>query len=162
MDNIRLRYGMRPKNLADRCNGCGCGFTLNHAMSCKVGGLVGRCHDDQRDEAGALCAMATTESRVSYEPMIYYGTGVNAGQRGDADTVAAESNGDLAMRLEGMWQYMDCSNVVKPQSWTSVLWTRTPIHTSRPHRTRFWRRQRRGKRISISMLVLSIVDRLRP
>jgi len=66
----------------------------------QVGGLVGRRHNDQRDEAGALCAMATTESRVSYEPMIYYGTGVTAGQRGDAE-VTAESNGDLGNEARG-------------------------------------------------------------
>jgi hypothetical protein len=43
------------------------GFTLPHAMSCKVGGLVGRRRDDQCDKAGALFAMATTESRISYD-----------------------------------------------------------------------------------------------
>ena len=101
-DNIRLRYGLRPSKLklADRCDGCGCGFSVGHALSCKVGGLVGQRHDDTRDEAGALCAMALTESRVSYEPMIFYGTGVNAGQRGDAEA-AADSNGNLGDESRG-------------------------------------------------------------
>ena len=44
--------------------------------------------------------MALTDSRVSYEPMIFYGTGVNAGQRGDAE-VAADSNGNLGDESRG-------------------------------------------------------------
>ena len=48
-------------------------------------------HDDLRDEVGALAAMALTPSRVSYEPEIYYGRGVAAGQQPEAERAAAEA-----------------------------------------------------------------------
>ena len=70
-DNARLRYGMRPTNLCSHCDGCKAGFTVEHALSCKKGGLVCVRHDDVRDEAGALAAMALTSSKVSYEPTIF-------------------------------------------------------------------------------------------
>ena len=41
-------------------------FTINHTINCKKGGLVGQRHDDARDEAGELAAMALSKSRVSY------------------------------------------------------------------------------------------------
>jgi hypothetical protein len=38
-DNVRLRYGMRPINLCERCDGCGAGFSVDHALSCRKGVL---------------------------------------------------------------------------------------------------------------------------
>ena len=37
-------------------------------------------HDDARDDAGILVAMALTNSKVSYEPTFVYGRGVTVGQ----------------------------------------------------------------------------------
>mgnify|MGYP007089483479 CR=1 FL=1 len=34
-DNARLRYGMRPVGLCERCDGCGAGLSVEHALSCK-------------------------------------------------------------------------------------------------------------------------------
>ncbi|KAL7527485.1 hypothetical protein ACHAXR_001977 [Thalassiosira sp. AJA248-18] len=66
-DSARLRFGMRPIGLCDRCDGCGVGFTIEHGgLSCKKGGLVVQRHNDARDESGELAAMALTRSRVSY------------------------------------------------------------------------------------------------
>ena len=64
------------------CDGCGANFTIDHGLSCKVGGLVHIRHNDVRDEAEALAAMAIQKSAVSYEPSIYSGTGVRASQSG--------------------------------------------------------------------------------
>jgi hypothetical protein len=91
-DNARLRYSLRPKGLCKRCDGCGAGFTVEHGLSCKKGGLVVQRHDDLRDEVGELAAMALTKARVSYEPEIFYGRGVNAGQQSEAERAAAEAN----------------------------------------------------------------------
>jgi len=114
-DNLRLRYGMRPIGLCDRCDGCGAGFSIEHGLSCSVGGLVGQRHDDGRDEAGNLAAMALSKSRVSYEPKIFYGTDVLAGQQdnraggagGNSAAVGRraagnEARGDIA--IHGLWK----------------------------------------------------------
>ena len=98
--------------LCDCCNGCGMGFSVENGLSCKKGGLVGQRHDGARDEAGELAALATTSSRVSYEPMIFYGTGVVAGQgasrgsRADgktrSDKAGDEARGDVL--VHGLWK----------------------------------------------------------
>ncbi|KAL7532246.1 hypothetical protein ACHAWF_004097, partial [Thalassiosira exigua] len=79
-DNAQLRYGIRPSGLCDRCDGCGAGFSVEHGLSCKKGGLVGLRHDVVRDEAGELAAMGLNHLRVTYEPYIFHGKGVVAVQ----------------------------------------------------------------------------------
>jgi hypothetical protein len=69
-DNIRLRYNLLPLALPDNCDGCGAAFSVEHALSCKVGGLVHIRHDDVAQEFGFLCSKAFKPSRVSYEPLI--------------------------------------------------------------------------------------------
>ena len=36
-DNVRLRFGLRPLGLCDRCDGCGAAFSVEHALNCKKG-----------------------------------------------------------------------------------------------------------------------------
>ena len=100
-----MRYGMRPTNLCSHCDGCKAGFTVEHALSCKKGGLVCVRHDDVRDEAGALAAMALTNSKVSYEPQICYGRGVAVGQESEARIEDQSAAGDKVrgnMKVRGM------------------------------------------------------------
>ena len=52
-------------NICKRCDGCGVRFSVEHELSCKKGGLVCQCHDNIRDEAGQLAAIALTPSHVS-------------------------------------------------------------------------------------------------
>ena len=106
-DNARLRYGLKPIGLCTHCDGCGAGFTVEHGLSCKKGGLVGIRHDDVRDEAGALAAMALTNSKVSYEPTIYYGRGVTAGQQTHTTHTQRNALGDEArgdVKIHGLWE----------------------------------------------------------
>ena len=105
-ENARIRYGLKPLKMCDRCDGCGERFTVEHGLSCKKGGLVNQRHDDARDEAANLCAMALTNSRVSCEPLIHYGRDVNASQATGAEagvaagarsnTAGDEARGDIA------------------------------------------------------------------
>ena len=105
-DNARLRYGYRPTGLCSHCDGCGAGFTIEHGLSCKKGGLVGIRHDDVRDEAGGLAALALTNSKVSYEPTIFYGRGLTAGQEPPTTRAARNQLGDEAqgdVKIHGLY-----------------------------------------------------------
>ena len=35
LENVAIRYGRRPADLPDHCDGCGSGLTLEHGLSCK-------------------------------------------------------------------------------------------------------------------------------
>ncbi|KAL7530159.1 hypothetical protein ACHAXR_003343, partial [Thalassiosira sp. AJA248-18] len=99
------------------CDCCGAGFSIEHGLSCSKGGLVIQRHDAARDEAGELSAMALSNGRVSYEPLIFYGKGVTAGQQPEAgseaeveveaarrsNTAGDESRGDVS--VHGLWKH---------------------------------------------------------
>lgn len=57
--------------MQQHCDGCGERMTVEHAVSCKKGGLVHMRHDDVAQEFGYLCGKAYKPSRVTYEePLI--------------------------------------------------------------------------------------------
>jgi len=70
-DNARLRYNFAPSDIPQHCDGCGARMTVEHALSCKKGGLVSIRHDDVADEWRDLCSKATTPGHVTREPHIY-------------------------------------------------------------------------------------------
>ena len=45
-DNLRLRYNLLPLDMPQLCDGCGALMTVEHALCCKVGGLVHIRHDE--------------------------------------------------------------------------------------------------------------------
>jgi hypothetical protein len=69
-DRVRLRLGLKPTSLPPRCDGCGEHFTIEHAMSCRKGGLILHRHNDLVTTWGQLCGQAHTPSTVSNEPLI--------------------------------------------------------------------------------------------
>ena len=73
-DNLRLRYNLKPLEMPDLCDGCGAKMTVEHALQCKVGGLVHCRHNDVTREFGSLCKQAFTPGDVEYEPFIYSST----------------------------------------------------------------------------------------
>ena len=83
-DALRLRYGLAPTNLPQQCEGCGAKFTVEHALSCKKGGMVLARHNDLKHEWHSLCSKALTPSHVSDEPLIFSSQDVRAA--GDAGT----------------------------------------------------------------------------
>ena len=106
-DNARIRYGLRPVGLCSHCDGCGAGFTVEHGLNCKKGGLVGIRHDDVRDEAGALAALALTNTKVTYEPKIFYGKETLACQPSpdqpqDSRAAGNEARGDVL--VHSLWE----------------------------------------------------------
>ena len=68
-DGLYLRYGLQPRRLPTHCDGCGDPFSVAHAMSCKVGGLIHGRHNDLRDEWAHHCDRAFPGRPVS-EPSI--------------------------------------------------------------------------------------------
>ena len=67
-DNVRLCYNLQPLDMPQLCDGCQAPMSVEHALSCKCGGLVHIRHDDVADEWRHLCGTATTFGRVSREP----------------------------------------------------------------------------------------------
>ncbi len=49
-DNARLRYNHSPLEMPAACDGCGAKMTVEHALSCKMGGLVHIRHNNVADE----------------------------------------------------------------------------------------------------------------
>ena len=77
-NDLCLRYGMRPIYLPDRCNGCGQGFSVDHALKYNQGGLVCVRHNNVCNEAGQCDVLTCIKVHVSYEPHIFYGANVTA------------------------------------------------------------------------------------
>jgi hypothetical protein len=112
-DNVRLRYNHLPLDMPQQCDGCHEHMTVEHALSCKKGGLVHIRHDDVADEWRHLCGIALSPGRVEREPKIYSCVGRRAREAGIAvvDTPATggrdgmqttEERGDAA--VHGFWQ----------------------------------------------------------
>jgi len=69
-DGLLLRYGLPLKHLPTTCDGCNKPFDIEHALTCKKGGLVILRHNELRDEIASIAATAFNPSAVSLEPLI--------------------------------------------------------------------------------------------
>ncbi len=94
-DNLAICYGLRPRGLPERCDGCNEPFLVEHGLSCKKGGFVGQRHDNVCEELAHLCLMALTPARISSEPEIFYGRGLNAAQRNANEVLGDKARGDV-------------------------------------------------------------------
>ena len=61
---------MIPLGLLERCSGCHQRFSVGHALSCKVGGLICGRHEEVAAEWHQLCSHALSPSAVLDEPAI--------------------------------------------------------------------------------------------
>jgi hypothetical protein len=100
-DSLRLRCGLAPTDLPQKCDGCQQPFTVEHAVSCKKGGLVLLRHNDVKAEWHELCARAHTPSAVSDEPLIHLGQAPRTNATATAE-VLPELRGDVAVK--GFWK----------------------------------------------------------
>jgi len=106
-DNLRIRFGLTPASLPHRCEGCGERFSVEHAMSCKKGGLVMLRHNDVVAEWHHLCAKALGSTAITDEPLIHTSrdvrqAGANGNGNGNVTTPQPELRGDIA--AHGFWR----------------------------------------------------------
>ena len=71
-DALALRYGWRPSNMAMTCV-CGKSNDVQHALSCRVGGLPIHRHNDIRDLSASLISEVCTNTEI--EPTLQPLTG---------------------------------------------------------------------------------------
>ena len=105
-DGLHLRYGLPLLNLPKTCDGCLKPFSLEHALHCKVGGLVTQRHDEVAHQLGDLCAQALKPSAVHAEPIIIHGRTAetnndNAQTASQSPQKFSDERGDLHIR--GFW-----------------------------------------------------------
>ena len=61
MYGLTVRYMRDPTDLLSKCDGCGALLTImQHALDCKVGGLVIQRHNEIRDCIGDIVAQVWT------------------------------------------------------------------------------------------------------
>ena len=102
-DSLRLRYGFQPAALPKRCDGCQQKFSVEHALSCRKGGLILLRHNEVAEEWSRMCSAAHTPSAVSHEPLIPTSEDrMQVGAAAGTTTVPPESRGDIGCR--GFWK----------------------------------------------------------
>eukprot|EP00957_Ditylum_brightwellii_P173702 13224930-Ditylum_brightwellii.AAC.1 len=66
-DQVLMRYFITPNGLPTVC-ACGKHHTLNHALQCKIGGLIGGQHNKARDDLGSVATQAISPYAVCNNP----------------------------------------------------------------------------------------------
>jgi hypothetical protein len=105
-DSARLRLGLTPLKLPARCDGCGAIFTVEHALSCKKGGLVLLRHNEFKTDWQDVCGSALSPSACSDEPLINTSRPAGGGAEDAPDVGAAVDpalRGDVGVR--GFWKH---------------------------------------------------------
>ena len=69
-DNARLFFNLEPLDMPQHCDGCMAKMTVEHALSCKKGGLVHAHHDDVASEWRWLSHCAFSPGKVEHGPYI--------------------------------------------------------------------------------------------
>ena len=100
VDNSRIRLNLKVLYLPQHCDGCGAGFSVEHAISFKKGGWVSIRHDDVRNEAGALAELALPKTCVSYEPFIFHGAATRVGGAATPAECSSNAGNDTGKILE--------------------------------------------------------------
>eukprot|EP00957_Ditylum_brightwellii_P060659 4605590-Ditylum_brightwellii.AAC.1 len=68
-DQALMRYLITPSSLPSVC-ACGKCHMLNHALQCKIGGLIGGQHSQARDNLGCIATQAISPYAVCNNPRV--------------------------------------------------------------------------------------------
>eukprot|EP00957_Ditylum_brightwellii_P118268 9020384-Ditylum_brightwellii.AAC.1 len=63
-NQVLMRDVITPKDLPKVCNGCGKKHSLQHALQCKKGGLIGGHHNEVQDDLGVVGTQAISPHAV--------------------------------------------------------------------------------------------------
>jgi hypothetical protein len=63
-DGLALRYGLPPSEAPTRCDGCGAAWSVGHAQSCGVGGLIIQRHNEIVDAWKGLADLVLPAGRL--------------------------------------------------------------------------------------------------
>jgi len=69
-DNLHIRYGMTPRDLPEKCDGCSGRFSMYHAFTCRKDGFLIHRHNEIQRELADLAAAAFTPMAIRHEPKI--------------------------------------------------------------------------------------------
>ena len=69
-DGTRMRFGLKPKDLQRKFDGCGCRFTVEHVLQCNQNGLVVGRLNKVINKTGAIAIQVLSQNRVCDEPKI--------------------------------------------------------------------------------------------
>ena len=67
-DRLALRYKKSLSQMPKSCDGCGGTFSMEHALDCRFGALVGRRHNKVHDAIGDLPCLVW--SNIVHEPVV--------------------------------------------------------------------------------------------
>ena len=95
-DSIRLWYGWPIRNLPITC-ACGSAYTIQHSMSCKIGGFINIPRNDVRDLTEKL--LSEVCHNVQVEPTLLPLTG----ERMEHRTATETNEARLDIRARGFW-----------------------------------------------------------
>ena len=101
-DSLRPRCGFQPGHLPSHCDGCLQRNSIEHALSCKKGGLIRLRHNELTAEWHQLCATAFAPAAVTDKPLMCQGQLPQEGSTGDQSQLPPDIRGDVAVR--GFWQ----------------------------------------------------------
>jgi hypothetical protein len=141
-DAILIRYSRQPSDLQKHCDGCGKAFDVNHALTCKRGGLIIVRHDEIRDELCDIASKALIPSKVRDEPKIHPGHTSRGQEQQEAEQPVAtklnktdpnEDRGDILIR--GLWERgTDCIIDVRITDLDSKTnWQKEPMKALAQH-----------------------------
>ena len=75
-DDVFLRYLIKPPDLPHHHYCTGVGFSISHALYCKIGGLIISCHNKLCGRVSNLSNKALTPTHVRGNPLINPGCAV--------------------------------------------------------------------------------------
>ena len=90
-DALNVRCARTPADFPKVCDGCGCKFTLAHALKCQIGGLIHRRHNEVNADVQHHGVKATNKSSVRDEPVMQTR---HAGENVEADTPVVPDTAD--------------------------------------------------------------------